>query len=109
MAQVHKQLAQNKPVAATDTTVYTVPAVTKALVYSVVVANTAAGSSRARVHLVPSAGAANVDNAIYYDILIPGRDTFVGNISVMMETAGFIVVRSNDGNCTFTISGIEIT
>jgi hypothetical protein len=107
MAQVHKQLAQSKPAATTDTTVYTVPAVTKTLVYSVVIANVAAGSSRARVHLVPSV--VGTDNAIYYDILIPGRDTFVGNISVMMETGYFIVVRSNDGNCTFTISGIEIT
>lgn len=108
MAITHKQLAQSQPAAATNTSVYTVPALTKALVYSVVVANINNSASRFRVHIVPNAGAAGVSNAIYYDIRVPGRDTFVGNISVLMEAGGFIVVRSDDGNSTFTISGLEI-
>lgn len=105
----HKQLAQSKPLPATDTTVYTVPVAIKTLVYSVVVANTAAGTTKFRVHIVPSAGAVAVSNAIYYDIAVPGRDTFVANISVLMEAGGFIVVRSNDGSSAFTISGLEIS
>jgi hypothetical protein len=109
MAQTHKQLAQSQPAANTDTTVYTVPALTKTLVYSMVVANIANGSSTFRIHIVPSGGSVGVDNAIYRNVNVPGKDTFVANISILIEAGGFIVVRSSDGNCTFTISGLEIT
>lgn len=109
MGFLHKQLAQSQPPATTDTTVYTVPALTKTLIYGIVVANVGAQKTKFRVHIVPSAGAAGADNAIYYDISVPKNDTFVANISVTMEAGGFIVVRSDNGNATFTISGMEIT
>jgi hypothetical protein len=109
MPFTHKQLAQSQPAAGVDTTVYTVPGATKTLVYGIVAANVGAAKSKFRIHIVPSGGSAGLDNAIYYDITVPKNDTFVANISVTMETGGFIVVRSDNGNTTFTISGMEIT
>lgn len=109
MPEVHDQLAQIRPAINTDTLAYSVPGGTKALVYSVVVCNTSAGGGKFRVYAVPSAGAPGVGNAVYYDVNVPGNDTFTANISVTMKTGGMIYVRSDSGNHTFTISGMEIS
>lgn len=100
------QLAQSDPAANTNTTVYTVPASTKALVFGIIVANTGNIPDPFRIFIVPSAGVAGVGNAIYYDVIVPGQDTFVANIQVLMEAGGFIVVYSTSGAHTFTFSGI---
>jgi hypothetical protein len=107
--ETHKQLAQSDPVINTNTTVYTVPALTTTLLYSAVVANVGAGAGKFRIFIVPSAGAAAPGNAIYFDVNVPKEDTFVANISVILETGGFIVVFSDSGDHTFTLSGMEIT
>jgi hypothetical protein len=105
-SSLDSQLAQNQPVTATETTVYTVPASNKALVYGIVVANVALSPGAFRIFLVPSGGGAGVGNAIYYDVNLPGQDTFAANIAALMEAGGFIVVYSDTGNHTFTISGL---
>jgi hypothetical protein len=109
MAEEHKSLAQVRPAAATPTLAYTTPALTKALLYSVVVCNTSAGASKFRLHKVPSGGPLGLDTALYYDVTVPGNDTFVANISVTCEPGETLHVESETGDHTFTLSGMEIT
>ena len=109
MAQTHKRLGRTTPAAATNTTSYTAPASTKALITSIIVSNTGAAAETMRIFAVPSGGSAGVTNALYYDVPVPDNDTFVANIAVLLETGDFLVVYSLGGALTFTTSGIEIT
>lgn len=108
MANTHKLLARSQPAAATNTIVYTAPASTKVLVTSIVVCNVGAAAETFRIFFIPAAGAANINNAIYYDVTLPDNDTFVANIALLGETDTDITVYSLGGNATFTISGMEI-
>ncbi len=108
MANTHKLLGRNAPSATTNTTLYTTPGSTTTIITSLMVANTGSATT-IRVFIIPSAGSANVNNAIYYNVSIPTGDTLASNIAVVLETGDFIQVYNTDANVTFTASGIEIT
>lgn len=108
MANTHKLLGRSAPLAATNTTLYTVPGATTTIVTSLMVCNTGAATT-IRVFVIPSGGSANVNNAIYYDVSIPAGDTLASNIAVVLEAGDFIQVYNTDVRITFTASGIEVT
>lgn len=108
MAQTHKRLATSRPVLATQTTAYTAPPATKAMISSIFVCNTSSVDETLRLHVVPSGGAAGVGNAIYYDVTVRGNDTLLINAVPVLETGDFISVYALLGTLTFTISGMEI-
>lgn len=109
MAQTHKNLGRSKPSAATNTDIYTVGGATTTQLYCIVICNTGATATTIRLYHVQSGGSAGTDNALYYDLQIPGRDTFVANIAEVMATGDKITVYSDNGNATFRLSGMEIT
>ena len=109
MAQATKPLGRSAPAAATPATLYTAPASTTTIVSSLVICNTNAASDTFRVYLVPSGGSLNVNNAVYYDVAITGKNSFSANIVPVLMTGDFIMVWSLNGYCTFTASGLEIT
>lgn len=107
MAQTHKRLATSRPAAASNTDAYTATGV-KAMISSVFVCNTAAVDDTMRLFLVPSAGAAGVGNALYYDLTVRANDTLLVNGVPMLEDGDKLTVYSANGTLTFTISGMEI-
>ena len=108
MSQTHKLLGRSMPAAVTPATLYTAPASTTTIVYSIVVCNSNAAADTFRIFFVPSGGSLNVNNALYYDIPIPGNNSLTLNIGQDLMTGDFIRIYSTNGYLTFTASGLEI-
>ncbi len=109
MAQTHKMLGQSKPSANTNTTVYTVPGGTIAIISGIFVANVGSALDTIRIFAVPSGDSAGVANAIYHDISIPDDETLLVNGALTLDAGDFLVVFALNGDITFTVSGLEIT
>jgi hypothetical protein len=110
MAFTEKRLAQFYPNATTNTTVYTVPALTKAIVRNIAMCNVTANPITVRVFAVPNEGNAGVANAIFYDYEVPENFTFTKDLHLVLDTTGdFLVVWVSAQGVTFTISGVQLS
>ena len=110
MTLTEKRLAQSYPNATTNTTVYTVPASTKAIVRNIAMCNVTAAPITVRVFAVPNGVGAAVTNAIFYDYEVPENFTFTKDLHLVLDTVGdFIVVWVSAQGVTFTISGVQVT
>lgn len=109
MTDTLKILGQSNPLATTDTTIYTVPVATEAVVSTLFVANRSATPLNFRVAVVPSGGTLSDEHYIYYDIECPGNDTFTSTSGISMATGDFIVVRTDNATASFTVTGVQVT
>ena len=115
MTDVLKQLvttAANKlPSSTSDTTVYTVPGSTEAMLSRIIVANISANPASFRIAVVPSGGTVT-DNYywIAYDVTVGPGDSINIPIGAGMATGGFISVRTSVASVlVFSPYGIEVT
>ena len=108
MTMVHKLLGRSKPAAATPTSVYSPAVGVSTIVSSIIVCNVSAVTDKFRIYNVPAAGAENVNNAIYYDIEVQPGDSFLANVTTVIQPQGFISVEATGGNLTFTLSGLDV-
>lgn len=113
MADVLKLLvttpANRNPSAATNTTLYTVPVSTTAMVSRVMVANRSATATTFRIYLVESGGTTGNQHAIAYDAPIAGNDSVTIPVGAGLASGDFIVVYATLATLTFTPFGLEIT
>ena len=109
MTTVYKNLGQSAPSAATLTTLYTVPASTEAVTSTIMICNRSAVATEARV-AVRIAGASIADeHYIYYDLLIPGNETFAATIGITLATTDVVSVYNTLATLSFNLFGTEIT
>lgn len=109
MAEQPKVLGQLNPSAASLTDLYTVPAATSVVVSTIVVANRSSTGTSFRISVAP-AGAANDDKQyIYYDVAIPGNDTFSATIGITLEVTDVVRVYATLATLSFNLFGVEIT
>jgi len=107
MANVVKVLGQSTPGAATQTTLYTVPALTSTAVSSIVVCNRSAVATSFRIAVQPAgAGIAN-QMYLYYDVTIAGNDTFVATIGITLATTDVVSVYATLATLSFNLFGQE--
>lgn len=108
MAETIKVLAQSNPAATTLTDAYTVPALTNAVISSIVVANRDSVAHSFRIS-VAVAGAAN-DNKqyLYFDVAIGGNDSFAATLGITLDAADVIRVFADAQQLSFNIFGTEI-
>ena len=109
MATTLKTLAQSKPGAATLTDSYTVPAATTTVVSSLVVCNQSAVATAFRISVAVAALADTPKQYIYYDIAIPGNDTFIATIGLTLGATDVIRVYNTLATCSFNFYGQENT
>lgn len=118
MADVLKQLAttpntaNNKlPTGTSNTLLYTVPALTSAMVSRIIVCNQTASAATFRIALVASGGTVtNNYDWIAYDISCPANDTINFAVGAGMATGDMIYVRSGTGSAlSFSAYGIEVS
>ena len=109
MPQVYKLLGRANPSASSPTIVYTAPLLTTVLVSSILVTNTGSADDSIQIFFVPALGAAGPSNAIIWNLVIPVGNPYAANVVPILAPGDFIVVESANGNCTFTISGLEIS
>jgi hypothetical protein len=113
MADILKLLvttpANRNPSAATNTTVYTVPGSTSAMLSRVMVANRSATPTTFRIAIVESGGSIGNQHYIAFDVPIAGNDSVTVPVGAGLATGDFIVVYATLATLTFTPMGIEIT
>lgn len=109
MADTPKILGQASPLATTLTDVYTVPAVTSALVSSIVVSNQSSTSTTFRISVAIAGAVDATKQYLYYDSSIGGNDTVVATIGLGLATTDVVRVYATLATLSFNVLGIEIT
>ncbi len=107
MASVYKILGQTVVTADTDTTLYTVPAATSAVVSNVTVCNIG-GTERTFRIAVRNAAIGN-KNYLIYDTPIPPNDSYEKCSGITMEAGAIITVRASHADVVFSAFGSEIS
>lgn len=89
------------------TTLYTVPSSTRAFVKNLDFVNTSASNLTYRIFLVPSAGTAGTDNAIFYDFPIGSKENIQWTGTQILNEGDMIQIQSSGTGITVTASGAE--
>jgi len=109
MSSTPKVLGQIAPAANTLTALYTVPALTKATVSSIVICNRSGSQQTFRVSVAVAALVDNVKQYLYYDLPLDNNDTFIATIGATLGAGDIIRVQANTTLMSFTAFGIETT
>jgi hypothetical protein len=109
MAETYKVLAQNNPSATTLTDMYTVPALTTAVISSIVVANRSATATSFRVSIAVAGAADNNKQYIAYDVPISGNETKTFQLGVSLGAADVIRGYATLATLSFNVFGVEIS
>ncbi|MDI6785118.1 MAG: hypothetical protein QMD92_00255 [bacterium] len=107
MAQ--KVLGQSAPAAATLTALYTVPASKYAVVSSITVCNRSAASTVFRVSVAVAGAADDSKQYLYYDLNIPGNDTFIATVGITLAATDVVRVYATLATLSFSLFGTEET
>ena len=109
MASVYKILGQVAPSATTETALYTVPALTSAVVSTLVICNRGGTATTARVSVSAGGGATANKDYIIYDLAIPANEQYMATVGITMATTDRMRVYAGNGNLSFSVFGSEIT
>ena len=102
-----KILGQSNPSAATLTPCYTVPALTSAVISSLVVCNRSATATSFRIALQKLGASIANEHYIYYDVMIGGNDTFIATIGITLEATDVVSVYATNNTLSFNLFGQE--
>lgn len=108
MATTPKVLGQSSPLAATLTDLYTVPGATQTTVSTLLVANRSSTATTFRISVAVAGAADSDEQYIYYDIDIPGNDTFAATLGITLGAADVIRCYANDATLSFSAYGAEV-
>jgi hypothetical protein len=109
MATAYKVLGQSAPAATTNTTLYTVPASTSAVVSTLTVCNTSATALTYRVAVRPAGASIVSSQYIIYDNTLQGNDSVFLTIGLSLATTDVVTVYTSAATATFNLYGSEIT
>ena len=107
MATSYFVLGQSAPLAATLTPLFT--ATTDTVCSSIVVCNRSATATTFRVAVQPASVGISNEHYIYYDVTIPGNDTFIATIGITLEFGDEVSVYNTLATLSFNLYGSEIT
>lgn len=108
MAKTYKVLGQVAPGAATDTTLYTVPSATQAVVATVTVCNRGTSSGTYRVAVRPAGASLANQHYIAYDAALAAKSTDTITIGLTLGASDVVTVYGSSGDFTFNAYGAEI-
>jgi glucose-6-phosphate dehydrogenase assembly protein OpcA len=109
MPTTYKVLGQSAPGAATDTTLYTVPAATSTVVSTINVCNRAATSDTFRIAIRPAGATLANQHYIAFDTLVLANDSITITAGISLAATDVITVRGTTANLSFTAFGAEMT
>jgi len=109
VTELRKTLAQNYPVANRLTTLYTVPVITQTVVSSFIVCNQSSYDDLFRMSVAVGGETDSPKQYLYYNVAVPGNDSFVANIGMTLSADDVVRVYSTNGFCSFNLFGVEIT
>lgn len=108
MATTYKVLGQSNPSAASDSTLYTVPAATSAVVSTISVANLGT-SGTFRIAVRPAGASIANQHYIAYDVPLNANDSITYTIGVTLAATDVITVRASNTSFAFSVFGSELT
>lgn len=109
MASEYKILGQLACAATTEEAVYKVPADTQAIVSSVVICNRTASAVTFRLYISVNDQATGDKDYLYYDVSLPGNDTFTITAGYTMGAADEMRFYCSAASCSVNVFGVEIT
>jgi glucose-6-phosphate dehydrogenase assembly protein OpcA len=109
MAVNYKVLGQSAPGATTDTTLYTVPSSTEAVISTLIVANRAATAATFRIAIRPNGATLANEHYIAFDVAVGAADSTTLTLGLTLDAADVITVRASTADLTFSVYGSEIT
>ena len=109
MPTTYKVLGQSAPSATTNTTLYTVPSATSAVVSTLVVANRAATAATYRIAIRPAGATLANEHYIAYDVIVGGGDSTTLTLGITLAATDVITVYASTANTSFSVFGSEIT
>ena len=108
MANTYKVLGQVVPSATTDTTAYTVPSATEAVVSTIVVCNRAASAGSYRIAIRPDGASLATSHYVAYDIAIAANDSTALTLGITLGDTDVVTVYASSADMTFSLFGSEI-
>ena len=109
MAVSYKVLGQSAPGATTDTTLYTVPTSTEAVISTLVVANRATSAATYRIAIRPNGATLANEHYIAYDVTVGAGDSTTLTLGLTLDAADVVTVRASTADLSFNVFGSEIT
>lgn len=102
-----KVLGQQNPSASSLENVYTVGASTSAIISTIVVCNRSSVETSFRIAIRPSGAMIDNKHYLYYDVAIPGNDTFAATMGITLATTDVVSVYATLATLSFTLFGQE--
>lgn len=109
MATAYKVLGQSAPSATTDTTLYTVPSATEAVISTISVCNRGSSSGTFRVAVRPNGASIANSHYVAYDVSLAANSVIGLTLGITVDATDVITVRASTGDFTFSAFGSEIS
>lgn len=107
-SETRKVLGQVALGATALTAVYTVPALTQAVVSTITVCNKNAASATFRLSVAVAGLADDPKQYLYYDLPLIGNDSFVATLGIALGAGDIIKAYASTANLTVNVFGVEI-
>jgi glucose-6-phosphate dehydrogenase assembly protein OpcA len=109
MPTVYKVLGQSNPAATTNTTLYTVPASTSAVVSTITICNQASSAATYRIAIRPAGASIAAQHYVVYGATVAASDTTALTLGVTLATTDVITVYASTATLSFNAYGSEIS
>lgn len=109
MPTTYKVLGQVNPAATTNTTLYTVPAATQAVVSTISVCNQAGTAATFRIAVRPAGAALAAEDYIVYGATVPASDSTFFTVGLTLAATDVVTVYASSANLSFNAFGSEIS
>jgi len=109
MPTVYKVLGQSNPAATTNTTLYTVPASTSAVVSTITICNQASSAATYRIAVRPAGASIAAQHYVVYGATVAASDTTALTLGVTLATTDVITVYASTATLSFNAYGSEIS
>jgi hypothetical protein len=109
MPTVYKVLGQSNPAATTNTTLYTVPASTSAVVSTITICNQASSAATYRIAVRPAGASIAAQHWIVYGATVAASDTTALTLGVTLATTDVVTVYASTATLSFNAYGSEIS
>lgn len=110
MAELVKVIGQLAPAATVLSVLYTVPALTQAVISTLVVANQNSGSNiKFRVSIAIAAAADTPAQYVFYDVLLLKQSAFTATLGITLGAGDVVRVQTDTANVSFNLFGVEVS
>lgn len=109
MATNYLVLGQVAPSASTNTTLYTVPSSTQAVVSTIFVCNRGTSAAKYRIAVRPDGASISAQHYAFYDVELAANATTAITTGITLGDTDVVTVYSNSASLAFSAFGSEVT